>query len=415
MRLTLKILLPALALAALAAVPAQADASPWWQLLSGARPTHIAPAPDDTEVQEVKTIALPGGVGFGARVEVSGKTVGCLGSGFGLSICKPKTGFAATQTAAGFEEMLEGTYGADVEVSGGPVGGAPFLVTTPGHWVPQVRVTPLFFKNEIPELGSASVNTLSEGSGRLTITLTNLGNSPMDATSAPLQIEDELPEGIEAYGARAEAGARGVAGPVECTVQSTELVGCAFEGVLSPYEAIEVEVLVAMTGSAGAPGKVSVLGGDAPAVSEEQAVTVSEEPVPFGMERFEMRAEDDEGNEVTAAGSRPFQLTTTIVANSGAQSGPDRNNAIVEQPAMARNLRFTLPAGLVGSATAAPQCEMADFFVRNSSFDNNCPDDTAIGVSSVTLNERATLKLARLAVPVFNRPLTAASRPASGS
>jgi hypothetical protein len=397
-------------LASLAASPAAA-ASPWWQVLSGARPTHIAPPSDQTRVQELRTTELPGGTGFAARVEVGGETVGCLGSGFGLGLCPALTGFAAKQTAAGLREMLEGPYGAGVEVSGGPVGGSPFVITTPNELVVPVSATPLPFNAEVPQLGSASVEVLSGGVGLLTIALTNLGNAPVDATAVPVEIADELPDGLAPYGVRGVAGAFrpglgvGIAGPVECVIESVALLGCSFEGVLAPYEAIELEVLVAVTEWVGAPGLITVKGGDADLVRAEQSVTVSEAPVPFGIEHFEMRAEDEQGKEVTKAGVRPFQLTTTIVANAGRQHGSDREDAEIEQPALPRNLRFTLPAGLVGSATAVPQCELAVFLrpIPDGEGVNGCPDETAIGVSSVSINDD-NLRLNRLAVPVFNLP-----------
>ncbi len=396
-------LLSAIALLGVVPPAGAADPHPWWQVLSGARPTHMAPAPDASEVQELSTSAPAGQ--FAAKVEVGGEVVGCLGAGFGLAFCPPLTGFPAKQNAAGLKEILEGPYGPGVEVSGGPLGGEPFVITTPGKWVAPLEATPLLvpIEGEEKQLGSASTQVTSEGSGRLAITLTNLGNAPMDATSTPLAITDELPEGFDAYGVLTEAGAQATAGPVDCTLPSTSLVECSYHGLLPPYEAIEIEVLVALTGATGKAGRVSVSGGNAAEDDEPQTVTVSEEPVPFGFEYFQMRAEDDEGKEVTRAGSRPFQLTTTVVANSGPQSGTGKGNAVIDQPGMPRNLRFTLPAGLVGSATAVPECRLADFLQRVSGpLSNECPDASAVGVASVTLNEPGPIGLTRFAVPVFN-------------
>ena len=431
------------AIALLGAVPpaGAADAHPWWQLLTGARPTHMAPAPDQSEIQEVTTSTIDikpiANDLLVAPISVGGEEVACLGTGkfvglgipfFGspAAVCEKQTGFAAAdtvETPAELAVLLEGIYGTQVQLAGPEGSGeAPagfgegaFTLITVGRWVPD-RLEfgpPVVVANPFPEPdpptftfgGKASSQIVSEGSGRLTITLTNLGNAPMDATSAPLQITDELPDGFDAYGVVTEAGAQATAGPVECALLASDLVDCSYEGVLPPYEAIEIEVLVALTGPAGKAGKVSVSGGDADPVEEEQVVTVSEEPVPFGFEYFQMRAEDDEGEEVTRAGSHPFQLTTTVVANSGPQSGAGRNNAVIDQPAIPRNLRFTLPAGLVGSATAAPECELADFLHRfEDTLHNACPDASAIGVASVTVNERGPLGLLRVAVPVFNLP-----------
>ena len=97
-------------------------------------------------------------------------------------------------------------------------------------------------------------------------------------------------------------------------------------------------------------------------------------------------------------------MTNTLVANSGPQSGPDRGNSRVIQPALPRNLRFTLPAGLIGNATAVPTCELAVFLHATGQLVNECPPASAVGVSSVTLIDPAVIKFARLAVPVFNLP-----------
>ncbi|HXS45874.1 MAG TPA: hypothetical protein VN756_00245, partial [Solirubrobacterales bacterium] len=232
-------------------VASASAASPWWQVLTGARPTHLWEPKDASEVQEIETekvsvfgLELP----FVAKVEVGGSgVIGCLGTGdlFGTPagfFCELETGFPAVETAAQLETMLEGPYGAgEVEVTGGPVTVAPFEVKT--AWGLPVKVTPILFGGEIP-LGTVSTKFLSEGSGRLYLTLTNLGDAPLDATSTPLTITDELPEGALAYDAEALAGAKGEAGPVNCTVQSTSLVKCSFEDELPSYEAIEVEIPV---------------------------------------------------------------------------------------------------------------------------------------------------------------------------
>ena len=119
-------------------------------------------------------------------------------------------------------------------------------------------------------------------------------------------------------------------------------------------------------------------------------------------------AEEEGGAEATAAGSHPFQLTTTIVANSGPETGATRGSARVAQPALPRNLRFTLPVGLVGAVTRVPACPMAVFLqqaqVSPEKLANECHDETAVGVSSVTVRSDNLKGLVRLAVPVFNLP-----------
>lgn len=396
----------------LIAMPAAASAAePWWQILSGSRPTHLWEPKDAAEVQEVKTELIEGII-FVGKVEVQGSVIGCLNKGdlteFGITgneLCEMTTGFPASESAAELETMLEGPYGAgEVEVTGGPAG-TPFQVHT--DWgVAPVKVEPSLLFEAIP-LGTASSEIVSEGSGRLFVNLTNLGDAPLDATSTPLTITDELPEGVIAYDVEAFAGAQAAAGPVECDVKSASTVSCTFEDELTSYEAIEVEIPVVLQGSppaAGAPGRITVSGGNAAAASAAQPIEVSEEPVPFGLERFEMRAEEEGGAVTTQAGAHPFQVTNTIQLNSGRMVGKHADVApapSIAQPALPRNVRVTFPTGLVGTSTPVAQCEIETFFAT-ANLINKCPAESAVGVASVTLIESQVLYFTTLAVPVFN-------------
>ena len=118
-----------LLLVALPVVSASA-AEPWWQVLTGSRPTHMWEPKDATETQEVSGQSFFGMI-FAVEVEVAGEVVGCLGSGslapFGGptadEVCEGETGFPASETAAELEEILEAPYGlGQVQVSGGRVG-----------------------------------------------------------------------------------------------------------------------------------------------------------------------------------------------------------------------------------------------------------------------------------------------------
>jgi hypothetical protein len=414
-------------LAAMPAVSAKA-AEPWWQVLAGSRPTNMWEPVDATETQEVTGTSFFGLI-FAVKVEVAGQVVGCLGSGslaeFGGptadEACEAETGFPASETPAEFQVMLEGPYGAgQVQVTGGPAGTAPFQIESP--WVPPIEVSVIEVElfGEVAPLGeNVGSKVLSEGSGRLVLALTNLGDAPVDGSSTPVTIVDKLPEGAVATGVEAFAGAFSKYGPVDCTIETANEVACRYEGELPPYEAIEVEIITSLTGSPpveGAPGEVTVSGGNAPLASAAQDINVSDEPVPFGIEKFSAIAEDEGGNPegdggipVTRAASHPFQYTTTVQLNAGAvfQTGdigiPVARLLATEQPGLPRNLRFPLPAGLVGNAAAMPECDMATF-LSTAEFRNKCPDATAIGVSSTTVVESTNFGLARLAVPVFNLP-----------
>jgi len=374
-------------LGALPITSASAAPSPWWQVLTGSRPTNLWIP--DSQVQEIVAPADP------FFLKVDGKSAG----EFNFPPFLPEA------TAANVQTALEGAYGVgDVEVTGGPGGVAPLIVTSigadTGRYVP-----PIAIENFSPD-EPASTKILSEGgSGRLVLTLTNLGDAPVDATSTPLTIVDELPDGVEVAGFEAFAGANGNAGPVDCTVAS-DLVSCSFEGILPSYEAIEIELFASLTGeppAPGAPGKVTVSGGNAASESVVQGISVTPAKTPFGLERFSAQSEEEGGVPTTQAGRHPFQVTTTVQFNAGPMKpAVIRRDSSVEQPAQPRNFRFTLPAGLVGNASTMPVCSLVDFF--GDTIRNDCGDDTAIGVASATVVEHQNIGFTRFAVPVFNLP-----------
>jgi hypothetical protein len=377
----------------LALLPAASvAASPWWQILDGSRPSNMWEPRN--QVQELQAKPQPFVV-----VSLEEVPVACMFSPFCSFLGLPNS-----ETAQQLEEALESpsAYGAgNVEVVEEAGGSRRFLITSigedAGHAVPALSV------NE-----PSTMKTLVEGgSGRLILTLTNLGNAPVDGTETPVTIVDELPGGVIAEGVEASAGWKDESGPVDCAVEAADLVTCNFEGTLPPYEAIEIDVLASLTGSppaTGAPGRVTVSGGNAPSKSIVQEIEVSPEEVRFGIERFSAQPEEEGGDPAIQAGGHPFQLTTTIQFNAGNYlPGKDRTHSSVEQPALPRNLHFPLPAGLVGSATAVPYCEMPDFYERLD--EEGCPAETALGVASVTIFEETFLGgFARLAVPVFNLP-----------
>jgi hypothetical protein len=382
-------------------------AEPWWQVLSGSRPTSLW-EPEDGLLEIETKKAFVGAPfkeeGTALKLELDGTLIGCLGTAnfLGTTACEVATGFPPTTTAAQLEALLEGALGSEeLEVTGGPVGAEAFTAAFSGA-APELSVS-----QTAPPVGSGAVEVVSAGgSGRLVLTLTNLGTAPVDGSSSAVEVLDELPEGVEATLAKGLAGAKGIAGPVACSVQAPDEVLCSFEGVLRPFEAIEIEVLASLTGSppaAGAPGRVSVSGGAAPPASAAQAVKVSPEPTPFGIEHFSAGAEEEGGDPAVQAGGHPFQFTTTLQLNSGRLLGRTvGEGGGVEQPALPRNLRFPLPAGLAGNVTGMPQCPMANFL--SGELPEQCRSETAVGVTSVTFDEPHNLGLMRAAVPVFNLP-----------
>ena len=399
-------------LAGLLVMPAAASAAPssWWQIVTGSRPTHLWEPEDNVQEINVSAGTFEGQPATAAKVLVDGKAVGCLGAEDAKESSKKiclHYGFPLSETAAQLQAALEPALGADIEVTGGPATVEPFEVRVPGRTAPSIG-----FLQENPYTGAGKFTTkvLSEGgSGRLTIIAANIGDAPMDATGKPLKIADELPEGIEAIEAEGIGGGvlPGVA-PVNCEIKAADLVSCSFGGALQPFDSIEVEIAARLTGQPpvqGAPGKVTVSGGTAPAKSVVQEVEVSPDPVPFGIAHFSSRVEEEGGAAATRAGGHPFQFTTALQFTAGRmRAAQDRNQRSVEQPAQPRNMRFPLPAGLLGNVTTVPTCSFSDFSREAKETTNGCPDNTAIGAASVSFFLAGAIGFARPAVPVFNLP-----------
>jgi len=382
---------------------ALAAPSPWWQVLTGSRPTNMWEATDN--VQEIQTNfgEFAGNEGATARLDIGGKPVACLGSVDFISetLCSFfYGGFPVSNTATQLQAVLEAALGAPVEVSGGPVGGQPFVVRVSGQSAPSIT---FFQEPSFSTYGTFSAKVLSPGgSGRLTLAATNLGDAPVDATHTPVMIEDELPEGMIATDVAGFAGANH--DPLDCNLDSSAHVTCVFEGLLPSYEALEVEIFVSLTGKppvAGSAGEVRVSGGNATSAVAKQEVKISPEPTPFGIEHFSVATEEEGGAPVFQAGTHPFQLTTTVQPNSGPATGVG-GNLSVQQPGQVRNLNFRLPAGLVGNVAAAPQCSMTEFFAPRAEIANQCPDASAVGVVNLAFIQPEVLGFARAAQPVFN-------------
>jgi hypothetical protein len=410
-RLSILLTVGVFSLAVLGAASAAA-VQPWWHLSMGARPSLLHVARDD--VQEITTPDGAEGPFVLAFVRVEGVQVACLTSEVlatehkkeAESICG---GAELDWNAAQLEVSLNKHYGAGtVEVTGksggeGKVGsepGEPMIVTAHGREVAPIRVERWYeFRGEF------SSRVISEGgSGKLVLVAYNLGDAP---TSGPVTLTDVLPAGLTATGVIGSAGRTNgafveelVDPRVKCVVATGTRVSCTFEGVLEPYERLEAVVWVIRGESAvsGEANVVGVSGGGARGALLSREVFYGEGPAPFGVEpgSYEVEPEEEGGTPDVQAGSHPYQLTTTMRMNESEE--------VPWQPAQPRNLRFDLPAGLVGDAQATPQCTYAQFttsrLVANSSA-NACPADTAVGVSMQEL-VLGRAKFAAIAVPVFN-------------
>ncbi len=160
--------------------------------------------------------------------------------------------------------------------------------------------------------------------------------------------------------------------------------------------------------------EITVQGANALAKAIRRPITISANATPFGVERYELSPENEDGSPDQQAGSHPFQLTTTIALNQGfevnAFRAPGERLAKQEPapwpsaPALLRNLTTTLPAGLVADSRSSvlAQCSAVAFSSLHYGDSNECPADTAIGVAIVTFKEPHFFPQQTASVPVFN-------------
>ncbi len=237
------------------------------------------------------------------------------------------------------------------------------------------------------------------GSGEVSVVADDLGEVRPNGTA---MLSAKLPTGLTAKGVRLgvahlAGGAQKFFGEFLCTVQPREVTCTLPEFILeffaTSYTSVSlyVEVNVAETAAAGEAVEWGMSGGGAPSVSVQAPVALSSEPVGFGIEHYELLAENADGSPDTQAGSHPFGLTTVIALNQSADP--------LVPPAAAKDLHFNLPPGLIGNPLPFPQCPMVKFLAPAANGQNLCPDGTVVGAASVTVDLSGTVFTQ--AVPLF--------------
>jgi hypothetical protein len=256
----------------------------------------------------------------------------------------------------------------------------------------------------------------------------NLGEASVGGTlnenlvlgSRPITVVDQLPVGVTATHAYVEGGggALNTNGAVEypslaqCSIEE-QTVTCNYGIPVRPYEHIVIVIRVRVAqGSGRGDNEVSVTGGGAPSFLSRGALAVEGPPAPYGVQSYELAPEEEGGLADTQAGSHPFQLTTTLIFNTRAvwiehplyghnpgnpgdvehESGPEP-----EPLALTKDLRFNLPAGLIGNPTPLPKCSLREF-TSISSGTGHCPDNTVVGVATPIVTGFQTNKWAPLIV-----------------
>ena len=243
----------------------------------------------------------------------------------------------------------------------------------------------------------------------VTITATNLGDTGVNATSRPVAISDLLPPGLQATSiVGAPAFHKEASYLMDCELST--LTCTSKPEVFPAFEQLQVTITVnVLSGaSSGEPSRVSVHGGEqedqagtaVPEVSASRPLKMGEGATPFGVEEhgYSLLPENDGGSLDTQAGSHPFQLTTTLNLNQSLEHPRE----LAAAPALAKNLQFNLPPGLIGDPQAVPACPLVDFLAISEADTNACDPRSAIGVAVVTLDEPLRFGDITRAVPLWN-------------
>lgn len=262
--------------------------------------------------------------------------------------------------------------------------------------------------------------------------------TPGGFESTPIVVTATLPEGVEVVKVEPVAGKpepkvsleagsdQGGYGPFEekrfhfdgfgpeeslgfehaCSEPSKRVVTCVYGGPLSasvlPYGLIELGVAVNVASEAPSgrmTGYVSGGGAVAAQASRQLQIGPSGAATPFGVESdgFSIVPESAGGQVDTQAGSHPFQLTTSFAL--------DQTDDALVPPALSKDLRFSLSPGLVANIVSFPRCTELQFSTKTSytnGFGDACPEDTAVGVVLVTVDEPVFGGVETYPIPVFN-------------
>jgi hypothetical protein len=218
----------------------------------------------------------------------------------------------------------------------------------------------------------------------------------MEVEKTPITLTVKLPAGLTAFGE--VLGTQGSL-TFPCSPPSQEPTctdsGLAVLPSTGLKVAIKVKVDPKLASGTVLQDEIKATGGGAPPASVPQPIRVDEHPAPFGVQKYELKPEEEGGAPAAQAGSHPFQLTTSFTLDQ---------TAAEEGVALPKNLKFNLPAGLIGNPLAIKPCSQLDFSTIVPGPANLCGPESAIGVAEVTINEPLVYPNgpATETVPVFN-------------
>jgi hypothetical protein len=246
------------------------------------------------------------------------------------------------------------------------------------------------------EAGECTAPALS-GCAQIIVEASDLGDGVANELNSAITVKDKLPSGVRAVKVTGEGNGDSREGPLQentvaCSLEpEPKVVACAFPRRVGPYERLMLIIDVKVARGAGdRVNQTSVSGGFARPVVSSRTLALEGPPPPFGVQSYELTPEEEGGAPYTQAGGHPFQLTSTLILNTQAESktngaGEHRREAV--PLALTKDLRFNLPPGLVGNPTPLPKCSIYVFSEQVKMVPGfKCPDDTVVGVASTAVD-----------------------------
>jgi hypothetical protein len=388
-------------------------ASPWWHLVSGARPSYLPadlhPVEGRDEVQELSVTATAGDVVMIEQTSLEELLAGEINEFSELKLAQ----FAYDASPTAVQGALEGMYGAgNVAVSQGSAGAQSYLIDFKGELSDQ-PVAPANTTELSRPLGGleggATIAEVTKGAyngptGQVVVTADNLGNA---STSGEVRISDQVPSGLRPV--RSEGHLlRGTGSTdseptqkVRCADKRSD-VECHFKGEVLPYAALEVRIYVVVeTAKTCEPNSRScevndagIAGGGAPPVEISRPLTTSGNPTPFGVENYEVSPEEEGGAPTTQAGKHPYQVTGTLTLNQVPSEG--KASYEMQPAALPKDIAGLLPPGLIGNPVPFPTCTVAQFF------EIACSAQTVLGMAMITADIPNAGDYQILTTPIYN-------------
>jgi hypothetical protein len=106
----------------------------------------------------------------------------------------------------------------------------------------------------------------------------------------------------------------------------------------------------------------------------------------FGLEKFVISAQNENGTPDVQAGSHPFALTTTFVITPPPCTGAGKEFICIPESEV-KDARLELPPGLVGNGTATPRCTYQEFIDTEPHEGGDCSSEAAVGVATVYIGK----------------------------